>query len=198
VYARAGRWDAQRPTEGAYNALIDFEGGAVANLSYNGYGYYDSDLLMDGMGELGGRKPAGAHQATRRNLAAAADEAEEARLKAERNYGGSTYAPAPDAPPEAFQHFGPVLVSCDGADLRLTPWGVEVHGAQGVRLERLQMPQVPRSEVIDELWAVARQGRSPVHGGAWSRATLEVCLAILASDRTGASIALDHQVGLAP
>lgn len=196
VYARAGRWDAQRPTEGAYNALLDFEDGVVANLCYNGHGFYDSDALMGGMGELGGRKSPQAHQATRQKLAAASDEAEEARLKAERNYGGATYAPAPEQPPEAFQHFGPVIVSCDRADLRLTPWGVEVHDAQGVRLERLDLPVVPRGEVIDELWSVARQGQAPVHGGAWSRATVEVCLAILQSDRERQPVLLQHQVGL--
>jgi len=33
-----------------------------------------------------------------------------------------------------------------------------------------------------------------VHSGAWSRATLEVCLAMLASQREGRAIALHHQV----
>jgi hypothetical protein len=47
---------------------------------------------------------------------------------------------------------------------------------------------VPRSEVVDELWAVARQGQPPVHSGAWSRATMELCLAILASDRQQAPV----------
>lgn len=198
VYARTGRWDPQRPTEGAYTALLDFAGGAVANLTYNGYGYYDSDALMDGMGELAGRKVPLAHQATRRKLHAATDEAQEVRLKAERNYGGAGYVPDAGAPPQAFQHFGPVIVSCDRADLRLTPWGVEVHDDQGIRLERLDVPAVPRSEVIDELWAVARQSQQPVHGGAWSRATLEVCLAILSSAHSRMPVSLSRQVGLNP
>ena len=164
VFARAGRWDAARPTEGAYTALIDFADGAVANLTYNGYGFYDSDALMDGVGELAGRKPAGAHQATRQKLAAATDEAAEARQKAERNYGGSAYVPDAGAPPQAFQHFGPVIVSCEQADLRLTPYGVGAHDLQGVHMHRLQLPAVPRSEVVYEFWAVARQGRSPGAG----------------------------------
>jgi phthalate 4,5-cis-dihydrodiol dehydrogenase len=196
VYARAGRWDRLRPTEGAYTAIIDFEGGAVANLTYNGYGFYDSDALMDGVGELAGRKPEGAHQASRQKLAAATDEAAEARQKAERNYGGSTYVPDAGLAPQAYQHFGPVIVSCEGADLRLTPYGVEVHDAQGVQLQRLPLPAVPRSEVVDELWAVARQGQPPVHSGAWSRATMELCLAILTSDRQQAPVVLQHQVQL--
>lgn len=194
VYARAGRWDPLRPTEGAYTALIDFAGGEVANLTYNGYGFYDSDALMDGVGELAGRKPPGAHQASRHRLARTSDEAAEARQKAERNYGGGAYVPDTGLAPQAFQHFGPVIVSCEGADLRLTPYGVEVHDARGVQLQRLPLPQVPRSEVVDELWASARQGQAPLHSGAWSRATLEVCLAMLASDRQRAPVALQHQV----
>lgn len=196
VFAHTGRWDPQRPTEGAYTAFIEFEGGAVANLTYNGYGFYDSDSLMDGIGELAMPKPPRSHQATRQRLSAAVDEVAEARQKAERNYGGSTYVPDSGKPPQAYQHFGPVIVSCDGADLRLTPFGVEVHDAQGVSMARLDLPQVPRSEVIDELWCVGREGHPPVHNGQWSLATMEVCLAILASDRTRAPVSLHHQTGL--
>ena len=103
---------------------------------------------------------------------------------------------SPGAPATAFQHFGPVIVCCDGADLRLTPTGVEVHDASGMHLETVPVPSVPRSEVIDELWSVAREGRAPLHGGAWSRATMEVCLAILASERERAAIMLRQQVDL--
>lgn len=198
VYARTGRWDPQRPTEGAYSALLDFDSGAFASLTYSGYGYYDSDALMDGVGEMGRPKAPGVHQHTRHKLMAATDEAAEAQLKAERNYGGAHYTADAGAELAAFQHFGPVIVSCDGADLRLTPRGVEVHDAAGVRLESVPVPPVPRSEVIDELWAVAREGHAPVHGGAWSRATVEVCLAVLASASERKAIMLGHQSGLPP
>lgn len=198
VQARTGRWDPSRPTEGAYSALLDFESGAFAAITYNGYGYYDSDAQMDWVGEMGKAKLPGTHQQTRQKLRAATDEAAEARQKAERNYGGSSYVPDTGAPPAAFQHFGPVLVSCDGADLRLTPAGVEVHDVQGTRLESAPVPAVPRREVIDELWAVSRQGRPVLHDGRWSRATVEVCLAILASARDRRAIMLEHQVQLPP
>lgn len=194
VYARTGRWDASRPTEGAYTAILDFAGGAFASITYNGYGHYDSDVLMDGVGEMGRAKAPGTHQQTRRKLRAATDEVAEARQKAERNYGGSAYQPDTAPAPGAYQHFGPVIVSCDGADLRLTPHGVEVHDEDGVRLERLPAPRIARSEVVDELWSVARQARAPVHGGAWSRATMEVCLAILQSQQQGAPVGLQSQV----
>lgn len=194
VRARAGRWDATRPTEGAYSALLSFEGGAFASLLYNGHGFFDSDRWMDGVGEMGTPKSPQAHPQTRARLAAATDEAAEVALKAERNFGGSAFTLPTLAAPTAFQHFGPVIVSCDKAHLRLTPLGVEVSDAQGTRLLACDLPAVARAEVIDEVWSVAREGAVPVHDGQWSLATLEVCLAMLASDAAGCDIPLHHQV----
>ncbi|MGZ5085381.1 MAG: Gfo/Idh/MocA family protein, partial [Usitatibacter sp.] len=56
VRTMAGAWDASRPTEGAYAALIAFEGGAFASLAYSGYGHFDSDELCGWIGESGARK----------------------------------------------------------------------------------------------------------------------------------------------
>jgi len=192
VSALSGRWDPQRPTEGAYSALLSFAGGAFASLSYNGYGHYDSDLLMEGMGELGQPKNPEAHAQTRRHRAQMRDELAEALAKAERNFGGSAYQEVAPQPPQACQHFGPVLVSCDRADLRLTPLGVEVHSPQGRQFIAAELPAVPRGEVVDELWAVARHGQAPCHDGLWSRATLEVCLAMLSGEARPGT--LQHQV----
>ena len=196
VRAMTGRWDPARPTEGAYSALIRFDGDCFASVTYNGYGFYDSDALMDGVGELGGAKSPTAHAQTRARLAAVTDEAAEAAMKAERNFGGSQSQPAPAALPDAAQHFGPVIVSGDRGDLRLTARGVWRFDASGQHFEPAPLPTVPRGEVIDELWSIARQGRAPVHGGRWSRATVEVCLALLASQQAGADIMLQHQVPL--
>ena len=194
VRAQVGRWDAARPTEGAYSALLGFEGGAFASLVYNGHGFFDTDRWMDGVGEMGQPKPPHAHQQTRARLAAATDEAAEVALKAERNFGGSAFTLPTLAAPTAFQHFGPVIVSCDKAHLRLTPLGVEVSDAQGTRVLASPLPAVPRAEVIDEVWSVAREGAAPLHDGQWSLATLEVCLAMLASDASGRDVPLHHQV----
>jgi len=196
VRALTGRWDPARPTEGAYSALVAFDGGAFASATYNGYGFYDTDALMDGIGELGGAKNPTAHAQTRARLAAVTDEAAEAALKAERNFGGSLYQPAPVQTPDACQHFGPVIVSGERGDLRLTPRGVRVFDGTGERFESAPLPAVPRGEVVDELWSVTREGRPPVHGARWSRATVELCLALLESQQAGADIMLRYQVAL--
>lgn len=198
VRATTGAWDPKRPTEGAFTAILNFAGGAFASVTYNGYGFYDTDTLMDGIGELGRRKDPDAHRKTRARLAEVADEAQEAVMKAERNFGGRFYT-APDAtPPDASQHFGPTLVSCERGDLRLTPHGVEVIDSTGRRFVSADAASVPRVEVIDELWAVARQNKEPLHDGPWSRATLEVCLAILESSRQSVDIMPQLQVGYLP
>src|ERR1044072_431247 len=56
VRAATGAWDATRPTEGSYSALLTFEDGAFASISYGGYGHFDSDELMGWIGEIGQQK----------------------------------------------------------------------------------------------------------------------------------------------
>jgi phthalate 4,5-cis-dihydrodiol dehydrogenase len=65
------------------------------------------------------------------------------------------------------------------------------------QLDPLPPPQIPRSEVIDELYESVTKGKPPLHSGEWARATLEVCLAILRSSQEGRTIFLKHQVAAA-
>ena len=188
VRAATGAWDAARPTEGAYSALLTFESGAFASLTYGGYGHFDSDEFSGWVGEMGqakqpyARKPQG--------FASAADEA---AFKSARNYGGPAYQP-PAAQDLAHQHFGTIIVSCERADLRPVPNGVTIYQNGTERLDPLPAPAVPRAEVIDELYAAVANGMPPLHDGAWAMATLEVCLAMLQSAREGRDVTLSHQV----
>ena len=198
IRALTGNWDAKRNTEGAYSALLTFEGGSFASLTYNGYGYFDSDEFCDWIGELGMRKSAGNHGVARRALCAAPDAAAEVALKNARNYGGSAYRSAAITDPatQAHQHFGTFLISCEGGDLRPMPHGVMVYDAAGTRLEPLPPPTVPRVEVIDALERAIASGVPALHDGRWARATLEVCAALLESARTGVEVALHQQVSV--
>ncbi|MES1978931.1 MAG: Gfo/Idh/MocA family oxidoreductase [Pseudomonadota bacterium] len=198
VQAHTGAWDATRPTEGAYSALLGFENGAFATAVYSGYGHYDSDELMGNIGEMGQAKSARDYGAARKRLQTAQSADDEARLKAARNYGGSLYAGQPAQPdtPLAHQHFGHLVVSCEKADLRPTPSGIDIFADDQRSFEALPQPTVPRSEVMDELYAAVIEGKPPLHSGEWARATTEVCLAILASARGEALIHLHHQVAL--
>jgi phthalate 4,5-cis-dihydrodiol dehydrogenase len=191
VRALTGAWDTARSTEAAYSALLTFDSGAFATLTYNGYGHYDSDEMMGWVGEMGEPKAAPQSPIERGFGGPAA----EAALKAARNYGGENWRPM-EATSRAHQHFGPLLVSCDGADLRPLPTGIMIYQNGASRFESLPAPQIPRSEVIDELYDAAVNGRPPLHDGGWARATLEVCLAMLHSAREGRDVALRHQVAV--
>ena len=60
-----------------------------------------------------------------------------------------------------------------------------IYGNDAARFDPLPAPEVPRGEVIDEFYAAAISGKTPLHGGAWSRATMEVCLAMQESACNG-------------
>ena len=196
VRASTGAWDAARPTEGAYSALLSFADGAFAHATYSGYAHYDSDELMGGVGELGQVKAAADYGAARRRLDGVADQAAEQQVKAARNYGGAQYVPPGDAAPQAWNHFGFIIVSCERADLRPTPLGVEIYADRERTFETLPPSRIPRVEVIDELHAALADHRPPIHDGAWARATLEASLAILESSRLSRDVALQLQVPL--
>ena len=189
VRAVTGAWDAARPTEGAYAALLTFESGAFASLTYGGYGHFDSDEFSGWIGEMGQAKNPNARTPTQ-NFASAD---EESAFKAARNYGGLAYR-ASAAQDLAHQHFGTIIVSCERADLRPVPNGVMIYQNGTARLDPLPPPTVPRAEVIDELYGAVANGEPPLHDGAWGMATLEVCLAILRSSREGRDMTLSHQV----
>ncbi|ANN78387.1 Gfo/Idh/MocA family protein [Bordetella flabilis] len=192
-----GNWHPRRPTEGAYSALLWFESGAYASLNYNGYAHFDSDEWMDWIGEMGGAKNPADYGAARRKLASLESPGEEAQLKAAGTYGGAMYAgrsPEAASTSSSHQHFGPIVVSCERADLRPMSDGIRVYGDDGREARPLPDPAAPRHEVIDELYDAIRNGRPGLHDGPWAKATLEICLAMLASDRSGTDIVLHHQV----
>jgi phthalate 4,5-cis-dihydrodiol dehydrogenase len=198
VRALTGAWDPARPAEGAYAALLTFENGPFASIVYSGYAHFDGDEFCEGVSELGDSKPGGGYGTARRNLRRTGSQAEEAALKMARNYGGAEHGrrKSDRARSRSHEHFGLVLVSCDRADLRPLPDGVMIYGDDEARLELLPKPQVPRAAVIDELHAAILRREPPLHGGRWAMATLEVCLAMLASAKSGAEVELHHQVGV--
>ncbi|MCY1515942.1 putative 4,5-dihydroxyphthalate dehydrogenase [compost metagenome] len=191
VRATLGRWDPARPTEGAYNAMLWFDGGAHASLTYSGYGRFDSDIWNGNFTEMGFLTREEDYGKARRRLAGIGSAEAEARLKAEGTYGGPSWQGAVGgARPVANQHFGPIIVSCDHADIRPMPDGIWIYGDSEREHIPLPAPPVPRFEVIDELADLVIHGRPPLHDGVWARSTLEVCLAMLTSAREDRDVAV--------
>jgi len=190
VRAATGAWDRTRPTEGAYAALLTFESGAFASLTYSGYGNFDSDEFQGWIGEVGQKKTPYAGPPRHRFD----NQQDEVAFKNARNYGGPDFRPSAGQD-LAHQNFGTLLVSCEHADLRALPNGVMVYQNGSAQLDPLPMPKIPRVEVIDELYDAVVMGQPPLHDGAWAMATLEVLLAILQSSREKSDVRLSHQVG---
>jgi phthalate 4,5-cis-dihydrodiol dehydrogenase len=195
VRAITGSWDPARPTEGAYSALLEFAGGAFASLTYSGYGRFDSDEFMDWIGELGHRKNPEDYGRARRLLAESPTATDEVEAKRARNFGQVPLSRFRDAPlPDAHEHFGVVIVSLEGADLRLKADGVMIFGDASRDMVRLDPPAVPRVEVMDELYAAVVEGRPPLHSGAWGLASLEAAVAILVSATEHRTVSMQRQV----
>lgn len=191
ITAMTGAWDPERPTEGAYAALMSFDNGTFATMTYSGYAHFDSDIWMGDVGELGADKTPEQYGKARRALAGL-DAQSEARLKSTRTYGSGGDLPKA----RHHEHFGPILVCCDRADLRLTPDGVEVFGDTQRRFIEAPLGTSTREPVIDALWEAIREARAPAQTGRWGRASLEVCHAILRSAESGETVALTRQCGL--
>jgi phthalate 4,5-cis-dihydrodiol dehydrogenase len=191
IRAQCFAMDPARPTEGAYTAFLTFADGAAATLTYTGHGRYDSDELMGWIGEMGQRRDPDSYGTARRALAGIGDET---AAKARRAYGPETPPlPAP-APPDFHNQFGFLLACCERADLRLTAEGVMVHAEDRRWLHPAPLPQVPRGEVLDSFCGAVLDGAPLLHSGRWGMATLEACLALLHSARTGQEVTLRHQV----
>jgi phthalate 4,5-cis-dihydrodiol dehydrogenase len=197
VRAGVGRWDAARPTEGAYSAFLSFENGVFASLGYSGYAHFDSDELCDWIGESGLRKDPARYGEARAALRGIGGESE-MELKQARNYGGPRYTPpGAGAPPMRWhEHFGLLVASCDKADLRPQPRGIMIYGDENRHFEELPPPTIPRVEVMNEFCDAIFDGRPVLHSGEWAMATMEVCFALLQSAREGREVVLHHQVGL--
>lgn len=186
VMAHTGAWDSTRPTEGAYSALLGFDNGAFASVVYSGYGHFDSDRWMNDIGELGQTKNWSEHGSARQRLKLANATTDESALKAARNYGASEWSGNLSIPPHRHhQHFGPLIITCDHADLRPTPQGIWIDGDVDVTLEPLAAPTLPRHEVMDELYDAIVHDIPARHTGTWARGTTAVSLAILDAAHSG-------------
>ncbi|MEZ5651079.1 MAG: Gfo/Idh/MocA family oxidoreductase [Burkholderiaceae bacterium] len=189
VQAQTGSWDPQRPSEGAYQALLRFEDGAIASLTYSGYGHFDSDEWMDWVGELGHAKSPDTYGHVRRQLAQAKSPEDEIRLKSERTFGATRGAPRPTF----HEHFGPVIASADHADLRLSPDGVWIYGDDHRSFRPAAKMTIPRIGLNDAIVDALRHGRAPIQDGRWGLATLEICHAIVDAAASGQTVTLVHQ-----
>lgn len=200
VRAATWRLDETRPTEGSYATFLRFASGAAATLVYSGYDYFDSDELHGWVGESGEPRPAGRHGAARRALRTINSTEAEESLKQANGYAAAGWHPAVSPERRHQAHFGLLVVSCAGGDLRTTPDGFMVYDEEGAHEVTYPAdgPYPDRTTVLDELHRAVTAGVAPVHDAAWGAATMEVCTAILLSARENREVELTHQVAADP
>ena len=188
VRGMAGRRDKHFDTEGNFNALIEFQDGAVANLGFSGYGFFDVTELTWGIGEGGAlTEPFWRTPRPRRT----------GPVQTEAKYSyAATEGPGTghgEAGQRRMPFFGLTVVNCERGALRQSPDGLYLYTEAGCEEMRIEANAHREAELV-ELMAALSSGRAAFPDGKWGRATLEVCLGILQSSRTRREIALTLQV----
>src|SRR5215203_5162712 len=192
VRAYTGRWDPDRPTEGAQTAYLEFDGGIVATAVYSAYDrFYTTEFTK--INEGGQEAKPGEYAQARmaiRNAGAGGEEA----LKSQGRYGGARQqaGSSPQARHQSF--FGLSIISCEKGDIRQSPDGLLVYGEDRMWEEPLTPGIVGRDLMVDEFYRAIRSGTPPNNDGRWAMGTLEVTLAVLESSREHREVSLSHQV----
>ena len=89
---------------------------------------------------------------------------------------------------------GPLVVSFDKGDVRLTPDGLLVYGDEVKQEVSLVSDRDGRDGVIDQVYQAVVHGKRPANDGEWGMATLEVLLALFQSGQERKEIFLCHQM----
>ena len=185
----SGRADRHFDTEGHFSALLEFDNGATATITFNGYGYFDVTELTWGIGESG-RVQTGARsfpRADKPRIKGPADPARKRAVAHDRDSAGGVK----DEQHQPF--FGLTVVFCEKGVIRQSPDGLYIYTQKG--REEVPLPSGHgRGQELLELVDAIGQKRPAFPDGHWGKATLEVCLAIMASGRDGKVRRLKHQV----
>jgi phthalate 4,5-cis-dihydrodiol dehydrogenase len=198
VRAQTGQWLRERPIPGYYAAFLEFEDGTPAVITHNGYGYFLGAEMVP-WGEDKQRYTVDERIVVRRALRSGTRN--EADDKQALRIGGSQEM-------EVFSRserkawvphdLGFLVASCERGDLRQSPLGVYIHDDSGKHeidtTGSSATGVVQRRAELQELYDAVVLGKPLWHDGRWGMATLEVCLAIMASARDRKEIMLEHQV----
>jgi phthalate 4,5-cis-dihydrodiol dehydrogenase len=185
VRASMGALDSTRAAPGHCTVFLDLQNGAAASVTFSGYDFFDSDEWHHWIAEGGAAKESNRHSRTRTAFLARGSD-----LKAHQDlgFGGRVL---PNEQP-FLPHFGLIIATCEGGDMRLSPNGILIHGRTGTR-----EIAVPRSigrpgqgDALDSLWQAVRNGQPSRHDARWGRDTIEVIHAVLESSKARREVVL--------
>ena len=200
--ATVGQWgDWRSKTPGFYTALMQFDNGVVSQMTYNGYGYFLTQELVEWSSDRSANGTPAERGMVRQALRDGSQPENE--LKDQGRIGGaSQQAPrAASTSEEAIRrqqwvpgNTGLVLVSCEKGDMRYSRYGITVYSDSGREEQKVEEPYLPGREDLNELYHAARNNGAVFHDGRWGMATLEISLAMMQSSREHKEVGLTHQV----
>lgn len=191
VRASCAVLDPLRPTESIATALWEFEDGAFATSVYSGADFFNSDELLNWVGESGvlaERKNASSRRALKQQI-----DIEERELRVEQlSYGAIRF---PEGPAMHPPHFGLTIVTCERGEMRTSPSGFILYDERGAHTFSLP-PSTGYEGLFNDLrFALSGKG-PPRHDARWGKAGVEAMLALLQSARERRELALSYQAAL--
>ena len=201
VRATTGFWDESRPVAGSHAAYIEFEDGTAATAVYSGYDHFRTADLMSGVGEAGPLGDPSQYGRARRELRDAASPEAEQEAKRAARYGGARAgaATAPGRPQGGgdgsggWVMGGPMIVSFDKGDVRLSPKGLLLYTDDGAQEVEVDITLDGHHGSTASFYQGVANDRPPQADGRWGKATLELILAVFQSGKERKEIFLSHQ-----
>ena len=195
VRAMTGMWDASRPVVGCHAAYLEFEDGTAATAVFSGYDHFNSRELTFGVGAARPAVEPSAYAQARRTLRQLGSDDAETALKRAQRYGGpGRGAGAAPRRSAAWVLGGPLIVTFDKGDVRLTPGGLHIYSDDDAWEVPISRETDGRHGIVNQLYEAVVHGRRPFADGRWGKATVEVLLAVFASARERREVFLSHQV----
>ena len=194
VRAMTGLWDEDRPVVGCHAAFLEFEDGTAATAIYSGYDHFNSRELTFGVEATSPALEASVYAQGRKTLRQLANADAETVLKRNQRYGGASRATRAPRRSASWVLGGPLVVTFEHGDVRLTPSGLRIYGDEEIRDIPIGTETDGRHGIVDQLYEAVVNGRRPSADGSWGKATLEVLLAVFASARERQEVFLSHQV----
>jgi len=186
VRASMGALDSARAAPGHCAVFLDFQSGAAASVTFSGYDFFDSDEWHGWIAEGGTAKQPNQQSRTRTAFLARKGDLEAHR---DLGFGGRLL---PNEQP-FLPHFGLIIATCEGGDMRLSPNGILIHGRTGTREIAVSrgVGRPGHGDALDSLWQAVRNGQPSGHDARWGRHTIEVIGAVLESAKARREVVLE-------
>ncbi len=198
VRSASGVWDDSRGIPGSFTTFFEFEDGVCGTAFCSGYDHFDSRDFVYGFDGASPFADASLYARARRELNDHANEPDwENNAASAERYGGGRRSTAASKVPSRRGGWilgGPLIVSFDKGDVRLSPAGLIVDGDERQWEIRLDGDDDGRDARLETFYRAIVEGCPLPADGRWGKATQEVLVAIEESAALRQEILLTNQV----